>query len=143
MRASDDPFESPQIKWKEVYLAFMLHCSAELPFIHEEVFHLRVQQPVSERSPDTQIFLLAMLALTARFIPELASSYSTTDPLVASEYYADAATSRLDAAALSREPTLERVQALTMISLYHWGMCRGQSAWMYLTMAKGYAPDRS
>ena len=141
VRVSDDPFESPQITpklWKEVYNAFMLHCSAELPFIHEEVFHLRVQQSASERSPDTQIFLLAMLALTARFIPDLALAYNAADPLVASEYYADAVSARLDAPALSREPTLERVQALVMISLYHWGMCRGQSAWMYLTIAKGY-----
>lgn len=140
LKHGDDPFEQPQITarlWKEVYSAFMLHCSTELPFLHEEVFHTRVQQPAAERSPDTQLFLLAMLALTARFIPEIAQNHHSTDPLVASEYYADAFAARLNAQGLTKEPTLERVQGLLMISLYQWLMCRGQVAWMYITIAKG------
>lgn len=140
LKHGDDPFESPQITprlWKEVYSAFMLHCSTELPFLHEEVFHTRVQQPAAERSSDTQVFLLAMLALTARFIPELALAHHLSDPLVASEYYADALATRLDAQNLTKEPSLERVQGLLMISLFHWLMSRGQVAWMYVTIAKG------
>ena len=140
LKTSDDPFDQTQITpklWKDVYSAFMLHCSTELPFLHEEVFHTLVQQPAVERSPDRQIFLLAMLALTARFVPEIAESHHRTDPLVASEYYADAFAARLDAQSLTREPTLERVQGLLMISLYHWLMCRGQVSWMYVNIAKG------
>jgi hypothetical protein len=123
--------------WKDVYNAFMLHCSAELPFLHEEVFHSRATLPAAERSPDIQIFLLGMLALTARFIPELIAHHNAADPLVASEFYAEAFASRLDAPALTGPPSLERLQGLLMISLYHWGMCRGQRAWMYITIAIG------
>ncbi|KFY45116.1 hypothetical protein V494_01137, partial [Pseudogymnoascus sp. VKM F-4513 (FW-928)] len=144
-RHSDDPLESPPITaklWKDVYTTFMLHCSTELPFLHEEVFHTRVHQPAAERSADTQIFLLGMLTLTARFIPDLVAYHSSSDPsdpLAASEFYAEAFAARLDAPALTAHPTLERVQGLLMISLYHWGMCRGQRAWMYITIAIGMA----
>jgi hypothetical protein len=142
-RTCDDPLRSPLISprlWKNVYTAFMLHCSAELPFLHEDVFHTRVRQPAAERSADTQIFLLGMLALTARFIPEFVAYHSPSDPsdaLTASKFYAEALAARLDAPALTVQPTLERVQGLLMISLYHWGMCRGQRAWMYITIAIG------
>ncbi len=118
----------------------MLHCSTELPFLHEEVFHTRVHQPAAERSADTQVFLLGMLTLTARFIPDLVAYHSQSDPsdpLAASEFYAEAFAARLDAPALTGQPSLERVQGLLMISLYHWGMCRGQRAWMYITIAIG------
>ncbi len=141
LKGTEDPFETPQLMpklWKDVYGAFMLHCSAELPFLHEEQFHRRAQQAPTERSADTQIFLLGMLALTARFIPELASAHNINDPLVSSEFYADALAARLDAPTLTREPSLERVQGLLMISLYHWTTMRGQSAFMYLTIAIGY-----
>ncbi|OBT65886.1 hypothetical protein VE03_05406 [Pseudogymnoascus sp. 23342-1-I1] len=144
-RQSDDPLESPPITaklWKDVYNMFMLHCSTELPFLHEEAFHTRVHQPAAERTADTQIFLLGMLTLTARFIPDLVAFHSTSDPsdpLAASEFYAEAFAARLDAPALTGQPTLERVQGLLMISLYHWGMCRGQRAYMYITIAIGMA----
>jgi hypothetical protein len=140
VRHGDNPFESPPITpklWKDVYNAFMRHCSTELPFLHEEVFHTRVQQPAAERSPDTQIFLLGMLTLTARFVPDLVVFHNPADPLVASEFYAEAFAARLDAPALTGQPSSERLQGLLMISLYHWGMCRGQRAWMYITIAIG------
>jgi hypothetical protein len=140
VRHGDDPFESPPITpklWKDVYNAFMLHCSTELPFLHEEIFHTRIHQPAAERSPDTQIFLLGMLTLTARFVPDLVAFHNQGDPLAASEFYAEAFAARLDAPALTAEPSLERLQGVLMLSLYHWGMCRGQRAWMYLTIAIG------
>ncbi|KFX90405.1 hypothetical protein O988_08213, partial [Pseudogymnoascus sp. VKM F-3808] len=142
LRHSDDPLESPPITpklWRDVHTTFMLHCATELPFLHEEVFHTRVHQPAAERSADTQIFLLGMLTLTARFIPELVAFHDPSDPLAASEFYAEAFAARLDAPALTGQPSLERVQGLLMISLYHWGMCRGQRAWMYITIAVGMA----
>jgi hypothetical protein len=139
LRATDDPLESPPITpklWKDVYNTFMLHCSTELPFLHEEVFHTRVHQPAAERTPDTQIFLLGMLTLTARFIPDLVAYHNPADPLAASEFYAEAMSARLDGPTLTG-PSLERLQGLLMISLYHWGMCRGQRAWMYIMIAVG------
>jgi hypothetical protein len=125
---------------EDVYTAFMLHRSAELPFLHGDVFHTRVRQPAAERSADTRIFLLGMLTLTTRFIPDFVAYHSPSDPsdaLAASEFYAEAFAARLDAPALTVQPTLERVQGLLMISLYHWGMCRGQRVWMYVTIAIG------
>ena len=89
---------------------------------------------------DTQIFLLGMLMLTARFIPDFVAYHRPSDPsdaLAVSEFYAEAFAARLDASALTVQPTLERVQGMLMISLYHWGMCRGQRAWMYITIANG------
>jgi hypothetical protein len=142
-RTSNGPLGSPPISlrlWKDVYTAFMLHCAAELPFLHEDVFHTRVCQPAAKHSVDTQIFLLGMLTLTARFIPDFVAYHSPSDPsdaLAASELYAEAFAARLDASALIVQPTLERVQGMLMISLYHRGMCRGQRAWMYITIAIG------
>lgn len=138
LRHGDHPFESPVMTpklWKNVHNAFMLHCSAELPFLHEEIFHNRVQQPVSEMSPDTQIVLLGMLTLTARYIPDLVMAHDPTDPVVASEYYADAFDARIDASVLTGPPSLDRLHGLLMMCLYHWGMCRGERGWMYATIA--------
>ncbi|OBT60381.1 hypothetical protein VE03_10895 [Pseudogymnoascus sp. 23342-1-I1] len=77
------------------------------------------------------IFLLGMLTLTARFIPDFVAYHSPSDPseaLAASEFYAKAFAARLDASAMT-----------LMISLYHWGMCRSRCAWMYITIAIGMA----
>ncbi|KFY96734.1 hypothetical protein V500_02327 [Pseudogymnoascus sp. VKM F-4518 (FW-2643)] len=137
LRYTDDPFQSPPITptlWKDVYNTFILHCSAELPFLHDEVFYAYVQ-PTTERSVDTQIYLLGMLTLTARFIPDLIAFHNPLDPLAASEFYAEASATRLNVQALTGQPTLERVQGLLMISLYHWGMHRRQCAWMNITIA--------
>jgi hypothetical protein len=89
------------------------------------------------------MLLLALLTLTARFHPELTTYYSPpsparpTNPLVASEYYAAAL--RLTMAGDSGEhlaqPSLERIQALLMLGLHEWGMCRGVKAWIYVGVA--------
>ncbi|OBT57886.1 hypothetical protein VE04_02102 [Pseudogymnoascus sp. 24MN13] len=137
LRHTDDPFQSPHITpklWKEVYNTFILHCSAELPFLHDEVFYAYVQ-PTIERSADTQIYLLGMLTLTARFIPDLIAFHNPLNPLAASEFYAEASATRLNVQAITGQPTLERVQGLLMISLYHWGMLDRKCAWMYINIA--------
>ncbi|KAL3467396.1 fungal-specific transcription factor domain-containing protein [Aspergillus heterothallicus] len=86
---------------------------------------------------------LGVLALTARFHPQLVAYHSPSspgnpsNPALASEYYATALRSRLagvDGASLAVQD-LTRVQALLMLALHEWGMCRGKSAWLYVGMA--------
>ena len=86
---------------------------------------------------------LGVLALTARFHPQLVAYHSPASPgnpsnaLVASEFYATALRSRLagvDGSGLT-VPDLTRIQALLMLALHEWSMCRGKSAWLYVGMA--------
>lgn len=93
--------------------------------------------------PGSQDFLLAFLALTARFHPLLVAHFSPSrpnhqsDPLVASEYFASAAAARI--AGHQRENPaafdLEQIQALLMMTLHEWTVCRGTKAWIYLGTA--------
>ncbi|OCK85967.1 hypothetical protein K432DRAFT_202969 [Lepidopterella palustris CBS 459.81] len=105
---------------------------------------LSMNQPPSPPLPPAQpVLLLAFLALTARFHPLLVAHHSPatssrqSNPLVASEYYAAAAKSRLagqfgDSLGL---PNLERTQALLMLGLHDWGMCQGAKAWVSVGVA--------
>ncbi len=57
--------------------------------------------------------------------------------MVASEYYAAALRARVggpDGEALAR-PTIERIQAMLMLGLHEWGMCRGVRAWLIVGIA--------
>lgn len=121
-----------------------------MPFLHPPTFrkslhHFNLQSAPSDSPSAGQptapkignpLLLLAFLALTARFHPGLVSYHSPqtrpTNPLVASEYYAAAAKSRLfgGSGEFLRSPNLERVQATLMLGLHEWGMCRGYSAWI-------------
>ncbi|EAU33268.1 conserved hypothetical protein [Aspergillus terreus NIH2624] len=101
------------------------------------------QSPPASKSEPNPLLPLGVLALTARFHPQLVAYHSPaapgnpSNPLVASEYYATALRSRLagaDGASLA-VPDLTRVQALLMLALHEWGMCRGKSAWLYVGMA--------
>lgn len=140
LRDNGDPLESPPITrkmWEQIYAAFMLHFSTDLPFLHEATFNNRiVAQAPSTRSPEIQDFLLGMLTLTARFVPELVEYHSpgSKDPLAASEFYANALISRLDGRALMTR-SLERCQALLMLTLYTWGELQGGSSWTWLGLA--------
>jgi len=137
LRDNGDPLESPPISrkmWEQIYAAFMLNFSTDLPFLHEATFNNRiVAQAPSTRSPEIQDFLLGMLTLTARFVPELVEYHSpgSKDPLAASEFYANALTLRLDGRALLSR-SLERCQALLMLTLYTWGELQGAASWTWL-----------
>ncbi|KAA8649904.1 hypothetical protein EYZ11_001164 [Aspergillus tanneri] len=101
------------------------------------------QSPPFPKPDPNPLLPLGVLALTARFHPQLVAYHSPvppgnpSNPLAASEFYATALRSRLagvDGASLA-VPDLTRVQALLILALHEWGMCRGKSAWLYVGMA--------
>ncbi|OJJ88167.1 putative C6 transcription factor [Aspergillus glaucus CBS 516.65] len=101
------------------------------------------QSPPLPKPELNPLIPLGVLALTARFHPQLvvyhspSSAGNPSNPFVASELYANALRSRLagpDGVNLAA-PDLTRVQALLMLALHEWSMCRGKSAWLYVGMA--------
>lgn len=141
--------------WESVFDLFQSHFATLLPFLHPATFlnHIRLLSTPPAAAPDhpdrpqaikpDPLIPLGILALTARFHPQLAAYHSPSspgnpsNPQVASEFYATALRSRLagvDGASLA-VPDLTRVQALLMLALHEWGMCRGKSAWLYVGMA--------
>ncbi|KAL4901877.1 hypothetical protein BDW74DRAFT_159097 [Aspergillus multicolor] len=167
-KAGFDVLESSTLTlkvWEGVLDLFQSHYATLLPFLHPAPFMSQVRQLPGSRSspsapntgipnaqepprdhssaPPNPLIPLGVLALTARFHPQLAAFHSPaspghpSNPLLASEYYATALRSRLagvDGASLT-VPDLTRVQALLMLALHEWGMCRGKSAWLYVGMA--------
>lgn len=147
-RIGEDPLETPLITyelWDAIFKLFTLHFSSDLPFLHEPTFFKRVQQ--EPRSPETQILLLGILSLTARFIPQLVSytGYPTLlphrsgdprpgEPLYASEIYARALEDRLDTVTMST-PSLDTIQASLMLGLHQWGMRKCLRAWITIGSA--------
>ncbi|KAL2364170.1 hypothetical protein RJZ56_002931 [Blastomyces dermatitidis] len=147
--------------WESLFELFQLHFSTILPFLHPSTFLAQIRQlstnsaqqdgqpsgdhsqspvPASEASP---LILLGVLTLTARFHPQLTHYHSPPspvapcNPLVASDFFANALRSRLagiDGVDLT-STDISRVQALLMLSLHEWGMCRGKNAWVYLGMS--------
>ncbi|KAK5003346.1 hypothetical protein LTR60_006859, partial [Cryomyces antarcticus] len=99
--------------------------------------------PSIPRPPASATFLLAFLALTARFHPVIiahhspATSTRPSNPIVASEYYANAANARVAGSYDDNLGALdvERIQALLMLGLHEWGMCRGARAWITVGVA--------
>lgn len=147
----------PQV-WQELFDIFQIHYSADLPFLHPPTFlkplrHATLQPPASTsgfssettqsaRPPASTEFLLAFLALTARFHPKLVAHHSPptsarpSNPLIASEYYAAAANERMASFWVdNRQHDIERTQTTLMIGLHEWGMCRGAKAWLAVGIA--------
>ncbi|KAJ5088345.1 hypothetical protein N7456_011961 [Penicillium angulare] len=149
--------------WESVFDLFQSHFATHLPFLHPATFlnqirqlstpapptpvqvdgHEQVRSSVPKADPSATLIPLGVLALTARFHPPLVAFHSPaspghpSNPVAASEFYATALRSRLagmDGASLA-VPELARVQALLMLALHEWGMCRGKSAWVYVGMA--------
>ncbi|GAB7361601.1 hypothetical protein MBLNU230_g1653t1 [Neophaeotheca triangularis] len=97
------------------------------------------QAPIgATRPPASPEFLLAFLALTARFHPVLVEQHSpptatrASNPLIAAEYYAVAAHEHVASAWTGNDSGLhiEKIQAALMLGLHEWGMCRGAKAWL-------------
>lgn len=145
--------------WETIFELFQFHYATLLPFLHPATLLNQIRQisasdsstgrrnsqedPSFTRSDPSPLVLLGVLALTARFHPQLvayhspSSAGSASNPLLASEFYAKALRSRLagaDAANLA-SPELTRVQAFLMLALHEWGMCRTKSAWVYVGLA--------
>lgn len=150
----DSSILTPKV-WETVFDLFQSHFATLLPFLHPATFlnyirqlsapHSALDNPdhALPRSVHSPLIPLGVLALTARFYPPLVAYHSPSSPAsppnpwAASEYYATALRSRLagvDGSNLA-VPDLTRIQALLMLALHEWGMCRGKSAWLYVGMA--------
>ena len=142
--------------WLELFDIYETHYSADFPFLHAGTFKKPLHNAKSQslaystldaapavvRPPFSQEFLLSFLALTARFHPKLVAHHSppvqgrASNPLLASEYYAEAVNERLIPFALGqRKETIETVQSYLMLGLHEWGMCRGWHAWQLVGRA--------
>lgn len=133
------------------------HFAGDFPFLHPPTFQniLRQakvvpsiqdfntpRQDASQSLPPVEPeFLLAFLALTSKYQPNLVTHHSnrTPNPRAASEYYATACKSRLafidSQSPLGAVPSLARVQTHLMLTLYEWGNCEGINAWNHLSQA--------
>ncbi|KAG9747325.1 hypothetical protein KCU73_g7377, partial [Aureobasidium melanogenum] len=154
--ALDSSLLTPAI-WKELFDIFQLHFSADLPFIHPPTFLKPLRQASSQAQvpqyrPYTNIpappvqppapteFLLAFLALTSRFHPVLVAHHSPrnanrpSDPLIAAEFYASAASAQLNSVTTDRLGLydISTIHAMLMLALHEWGMNRGPKAWGHL-----------
>ena len=156
--AMDAKLLTPQV-WQEVFELFQLHFSTDLPFLHGPTFLNPLRGPAASLSavinpapepqdaekklPGFEMLLLGVLTLTARFHPRLvayhssSSPESSTHPVKASEYYATALRAMLagEQGAYMGKPNLYQVQALLMLGLHEWGMCKGVKAWIYVGCA--------
>ena len=134
--------------WEELFKIFEDHYSADLPFLHSPTFkaplyRVSFESSASTRPRGSDVFLLAFLALTARFHHGLTKHHAVGisnpppgDPLRASEYYAAAALAHMSTWWTEDEYCdLERTQAMLMLGLHEWSMCRGSKAWLIIGMA--------
>lgn len=149
--------------WSQVFDLYKQHFATELPFLHlptlKEKNDNKFRAKPSETSPETNLVLLGILTLTARFHPDLvkyvANSHSRTpvpgsarsrpvqvnaDASAASDYFAKALVTALGPLSLCvTVASLERVQAFLMLGLYEWTHAKpkagGFGAWMYVGLA--------
>ncbi|MCJ1472338.1 hypothetical protein MMC13_000985 [Lambiella insularis] len=156
--ALDPSVLTPKV-WQEVFDLFQLHFATDLPFLHSPTFFAplcghaaRLPSTVTKTTPEPEeaeivpgyeMLLLGLLALTARFHPGLiayhsgASQDKTTDPVATSEYYASALRGLVVGVkgVYIGQPNLEKIQALLMLGLHEWGMCKGIKAWIHVGLA--------
>lgn len=150
--------------WSQVFDLYRQHFATELPFLHlaslKEKMGSKFRGKASETSPETNLVLLGILTLTARFHPDLVnyvanaqsrtpvpSSYNKTRPAqvhadasAASDYFAQVLVTALGPLSLCvTVASLERVQAFLMLGLYEWTHAKpkagGFGAWMYVGLA--------
>ncbi|KAF2970687.1 hypothetical protein GQX73_g2936 [Xylaria multiplex] len=144
--------------WEQVLDLYKLHFAPELPFLHlptmKEKLSRRSKLSNPEQSSESNLILLGVLTLTARFHPDLvrytAHIYNTPssnararppqnqpDPAAASEYYADVLAMALGPVRTTMgTASVDRVAALLMLGLYEWSQTQpksgGMTAWMYV-----------
>ena len=105
-------------------------CFPEFGFLHRPSF---TDQLVAGSVETAR--LLAILSVTARFMPSLVSRHG--GPEAAGNHYAAIAETAVMARVLD-DPDPATVQSLLMISLHHWGTCTGSRAWMLAGMPRLY-----
>lgn len=147
--------------WEQVLDLYKLHFAPELPFLHlptmKEKLGRRSRAADAEHNSDSNIVLLGVLTLTARFHPDLVR-YTThicnnqpgnartrplqnqSDPTAASEYYADILAMALGPVRTAMSTaSVDRVAAFLMLGLYEWSQTQpktgGMTAWMYVGTA--------
>ena len=75
-----------------------------------------------------QLKVCAMLAVCARFVPELVKRHGSTEE--AGEIYAGFVRREINAK-IGQGPRLETIHCLLLIAMHEWGQGYGFSAWMY------------
>lgn len=147
--------------WTEIFERFQHHFGTDLPFFHTPSFLPRLRSATAsltesaatsapnrmarEAMPGWEMLLLGLLALTARFHPDLvhhhcsgtAEGGKNRNEIYASEYYAIALRSLLvgDRGVYIGQPNLSKIQALLMLGLHEWGLCKGIKAWIHVGLA--------
>lgn len=147
--------------WSEVFDIYRLHFATELPFLHvptiKENMGNKFRANQKDASPDTNLVLLGVLTLTARFHLDLVKYATHTassqagaiksrpvqtkpDSSAASEYFAEALRKALGPLGTTMTTaSVERVQAFLMLGLYEWSQVQpktgGLGAWMYVGVA--------
>lgn len=101
-----------------------VHKFPEFAFIHTPTFFQTVRDEVFD-----QLKVCAMLALCAKFIPELITRHGSAAQ--AGKFYADFVRLELNAK-ISRGADVETIQCLLLIGMYEWGEGAGFNAWMYI-----------
>ncbi|KAF2661343.1 hypothetical protein K491DRAFT_710921 [Lophiostoma macrostomum CBS 122681] len=142
-KALDPSLLTPKV-WIELFEIFQRHNATELPFLHATTFRKPLKQAMGSANvqpPYSELLLLSFLALTSRFHDGLVQHHvrrhsipTSAGPLDTAEYYANEAR-KLLAKADDSHKSLERVQALLMLGLHEFGMCKGQSAWLTIQSA--------
>ena len=146
--------------WDKVLVTYRRHFAAELPFLHIPTLKSRIFDLLKGRkpeSPDFNLVLLGLLALTARYHPDLvkyvehlsqeksgtprsrSSRAIKTEAVAASDFFARALDTAMGSVMTAfTSASVERVQAWLMLGLHEW-MSRnhgvGTSAWMYVGSA--------
>lgn len=143
--------------WEQVLDLYKLHFAPELSFLHlptiKEELGRRYKSSSFKHNSDSNMVLLGILTLTARFHPDLVrhtahlsdNQYGNPktrapDPTAASKYYADILDQALGPVrTLMSTASVDRVAALLMLGLYEWSQSQpktgGMTAWMYVSNA--------
>lgn len=147
--------------WSEVFDIYRLHFATELPFLHiptlKEDMGAKFRANHKDSAPDTNLVLLGVLTLTARFHQDLVKyathtastqpgaakirpAQSKPDSSAASEFFAEALRKALGPlGTCMTTASVERVQAFLMLGLYEWSQSQpktgGLGAWMYVGVA--------
>ncbi|KAK1657344.1 fungal-specific transcription factor [Colletotrichum godetiae] len=141
--------------WHQLFDIYKLHFAAEISFLHFPTLKVIIRdKDIKKPSTESDLILLGILALTARFHPDLVKDVAhithgkTAGPKsrgtlprpelsMAPEYFTNVlikALGPLESALTTA--TVVHVQAFLMLGVYNWSQPNGgQAAWMYIGVA--------